>query len=410
MSKSIQDDPILGSVRDKFSQKIPKNPYEDFFLSENPFPTLGHFHGICVNQEKVKSKFAQVLFDFDINSQTQIMTMIGSTGSGKTNLLRYLEEALRSWREPNTENEAITNLFTVYVEQPQGSYLEIHRQIISQFSEMFFTQFLLEVRQNNINPLRLRSELPGINPELIQALMHIIHESPLQLSLQYGPDQIPLSREPQSYRILEKWLQGGKLTAAEKKLLGNVSAEVGKSSTVAIKFLSDLIKIFMHEGIFKGVIIFLDEFEEAFSGLTSTTQAQYAQDLRNLFDSNPEGVVFVVATAPIAELLQRISPALQRRLGQGIQIDPISDEDTALEYARDYIKWGRKKFEEKVDSKIRLPKNCPEADRPYYPLTKAQIKEVYNGLKDRYGPDNVIPGSLLPELNDLLHKRVYEGN
>ena len=55
--------------------------------------------------------------------------------------------------------------------------------------------------------------------------------------------------------------------------------------------------------------------------------------------------MFVIATAPIAERLQQISPALQRRLGPGVQIDPISDEDgTALEYAREYIKWGRGKI------------------------------------------------------------------
>ena len=207
---------------------------------------------------------------------------------------------------------------------------------------------------------------------------------------------------------MENWLQGVKLTAAEKKQLGNISVEIGKSSTVAIKFLSDLVKIFLHVEIFKGVIIFLDEFEEIFSSLTSTSQAQYAQDLRNLFDSHPKGIVFVIATAPIAERLQQISPALQRRLGPGVQIDPISDEGTALEYAREYIKWGRGEFEDKTDIKICLPKDCPEADSPYYPLTEMQVKEVYNGLKSRYGTENVIPGSLLPELNLLLYRHAYE--
>ena len=131
---------------------------------------------------------------------------------------------------------------------------------------------------------------------------------------------------------------------------------VGKSSTVAIKFLSDLVKIFQHAGIFKGVIIFIDEFEEVFSGLSSTNQAQYTQDLRNLFDSHPKGVVFVVATAPITEQLQRISPALQRRLGAGVQIDPIKDEDAALNYARAYIQLGREEFEKKRIVMLSFPK------------------------------------------------------
>ena len=137
------------------------------------FLPIGQFYGICVNQEAVKNRFTQVLRDFYLNSQTQIMTMLGSTGAGKTNLLRFLEQTLRSWREPNAEKKAITDLYTVFVEQPQGSYLEIHRQIISQFAAMFFTEFFSVVRQRKINLSKLPAELSGTNPELIRALVHI---------------------------------------------------------------------------------------------------------------------------------------------------------------------------------------------------------------------------------------------
>ena len=408
MSSPNHDDLTLDGLFKEVSKENPKNPYEDFFLLSNPFPTLGQFYGICVDQESVKAEFTRVLRDFYLDSQSKIMTILGSTGAGKTNLLRFLEQTLRSWREPSTEKKAITDLFTVYIEQPQGSYLEIHRQIISQFGAMFFTEFFSAVRQRKINLSKLPAELSGINPELIQALVHITQRDSGQLPLQDASGQTSFLHEPQSYRILENWLQGVKLAAAEKRQLGNVSAEVGKSSTVAIKFLSDLVKIFLHVKLFKGVIIFIDEFEEVFSGLSSTSQAQYAQDLRNLFDSHPEGVVFVVATAPIAERLQQISPALQRRLGAGVQITPISDEIAALEYAQAYIQWGRNTFEKKMKSEVSLPKDCPEADRPYYPLTEAKVKKVYNGLQNRFGAENVIPGGLLPELNLLLYQRVYE--
>ena len=404
MNSANQDDLILGGLRKEFSQEIPENPYEKYSLLSNPFPTLGQFYGICVDQEAVKSRFTQVLRDFYLNSQTQIMTVLGSTGAGKTNLLRFLEQTLRSWREPNTEKKAITDLYTVFVEQPQGSYLEIHRQIISQLSAMFFTEFFSVVRQGKINLSKLPAKLPGTNPELIRALVHITQGEFGQLSLLDTSEH-----EPHPYRILENWLQGVKLTAGEKKQLGNISVEIGKSSTVAIKFLSDLVKIFLHAEIFKGVIILLDEFEEIFSGLTSTSQVQYAQDLRNLFDSHPSGIVFVVATAPIGERLQQISPALQRRLGKGVQIVPISDEDIALKYALSYIHWGRNEFKKKMNHEVCFPDDWPDIDESYYPLTKVEVKEVYNRLRDTYGPENVIPGGLLPELNLLLYQRVYEG-
>lgn len=408
MNPPSQGDLILSNLFEEVSQEKPISPYEDFFLLSNPFP-LGEFYDFCVNQELVKEEFRRILRTFYIDSQLQIMTILGSTGAGKTTLLKFLEQTLKKWREPNSEKKVILDLFTVFIERPLGSYLEVHRQIISQFDAMFFTEFFSMVQQRKINLSELHTKLPGINPELIQTLAYIAHGGHQQLHLQYDSDQNFFSLAPQTYRILANWLQGVKLTADEKKQLGNVSTEVGKSATVAIKFLSDLVKIFLHVGLFKGVIVFFDEFEELVSGRSAISQAQYAQDLRNLFDSHPKGVVFIVATAPITESLQRISPALQRRLGAGVQIASISCEDAALEYAQAYIRWGRQKFQEEKDCEIRLPEDCPDVDGPYYPLTQIKVKKLYNRLKDTYGSENVIPGSLLPELHYLLYQRVYEG-
>ena len=405
MSNLNQVDFTLDGLLEEFSKERPKNPYADFSLLSNPFPTLGQFYGICVNQESVKEEFARKLRDFHLDSQSQIMTILGSTGAGKTNLLRSLEQALRRKQEQSTGTKAITDLFTVFVEQPQGSYLEIHRQVISQLSAMFFTEFFSAVRQRKVNLSKLPAELPGTNPELIQALIYITQKDWGKLPLPNDSGEIFFPAGSQSHRILGNWLQGVKLTAAEKKELGSVSAEIGKSSTVAIKFLSDLVKIFLHTELFKGLIIFLDEFEEVFSGLSPTSQAQYAQDLRNLFDSHPKGIVFVVATAPIGDRLQQISPALQRRLGAGVQIDPIADEISALEYARAYIQWGRDMFKEKMNNDADLPQDFPDTDQPYHPLNEAEIREIYKGL--RASSPEVVPGDLLPALNLLLYQRVY---
>ena len=405
MSISHQDDLTLNGLFKEVSTEKPKNPYEDFFLLSNPFPTLGKFYGICVDQESVKAEFTRILRGFYLDSQSQIMTIRGSTGAGKTNLLRFLEQTLRNWRESGTERNAITDLFTVFITRHQGSYLEIHRQIISQLGGMFFNELFFSVRQLKIQLSKLPDKLPGVHPAMIQALDYIADRDSVQLSWDDATGQASFLHEPLSYRVLENWLQGVKLSAAEKKQLGNVSAEVGKSSTVAIKFLSDLVKIFLHVELFKGIIIFIDEFEEVFSGLSPTNQAQYAQDLRNLFDSLSKGVVFVVATAPISDRLQKISPALDRRLGSGVDIAPIADETDALKYAEAYIQSGRTTFTRKTNSNISLPEDCPDADLPYYPLSEAEVKKVYNGLKDRLS--NILPGDLLPALNHILYRRAY---
>lgn len=405
MKSLTQTDQMLDNLPEEIGEEKSINLYKNFSLLSNPFPTSGQFYGICVNQEPIKREFIRKFREFYRNSESQIMNIIGSTGAGKTNLLKFLEEQVQKWRDPDPKKKAITDLFTIFIERPQGSYLEIHRQIIRQFCAMFSTEFFSKVHRNQIDLSKLHDELPGTNPELIQALTHIANRD---LGQSDASGQTYLIPEPISYRILENWLQGIKLTVNEKRQLGNVSVEVGKSATVAIKFLSDLVKIFLHVEIFKGIIILLDEFEEVFSGLSSTSQAQYAQDLRNLFDSHPKGIMFVVATAPISERLRKISPALDRRLGKGVQIAPILDEDAALKYVEAYIELGRETFKEKTKDEISLTKDISNADLPYHPLTKAKVKKIYNELKDRYGRENILPGSLLPELNDLLYQRVYE--
>lgn len=407
MNSPNQDDFTLDSLFKEVSQEKPENPYEEFWLLSNPFPTGREFYGICVDQDSVKKEFTRTLRDFYLGSQSRIMTILGSTGAGKTNLLRFLEQKFRKWRESTTGRKAITDLRTIFVEHPQGGYLEVHRQITSQLSAMFFTEFFSAIRHEKINLSDLPEDLSGTHPALIQALDYIADRDSVQLSWDDATGQASFLHEPVPYRILENWLQGIKLSAAEKQLLGKVSVDVGKSSTVAIKFLSDLVKLFLHVELFKGIIIFIDEFEEVFSGLSPTSQAQYAQDLRNLFDSLSRGVVFVVATAPIAERLQKISPALNRRLGKGVPIAPISDDTTALGYARAYMEWGRIRFKEEMNSRASLPARCPKADHPYYPLTASEIKEVYKGLK--HESSVVVPGDLLPALNHLLYKRVYKG-
>ena len=396
----FKDDLTLDDLRKEFGKEQPKNPYVDFFLLSNPFPDVGQFiSGICVNQDQIKREFVRTLREFYQDEQSRRMMIRGSTGAGKTNLLKFFEQELEEWHQPSPGEQAITNLFTIFIDQPQGGYFEIHRQIISQLGARFFREFFEAVQRGKVNLAKLPTELPGISPELIRILTPIASDRSSQLSL--WP-------EPRNLRTLEEWLQGSKLSAEVRKHLSSVSIEVGKSSTIAIKFLADLVKIFRYAKLFKGLIILFDEFENILSGLSSTRQAQYAQDLRNLFDSLSESVVFVIATTPFSDDLRRISPALNRRLGEGVEIEPIQDEDSALAYAREYTELARKTFRNKTNRNISFPANCSDADLPYYPLTRSTVTDVYREIRDRY--NDVLPGDLLPELNRRLYRQVYKGS
>ena len=192
MSNEDQENLNLKELLDELGQDTPRNPYQDYFLLSNPFPTLGQFYGICVNQEPVINEFTRVLRDVYLGSQSRIMTILGSTGAGKTNLLRFLEQTLSSKRDPNTEKKTITDLFTVFVEQPQGSYLEIHRQIISQLGADVFHQVILNnpTGQSQLVPssCRIVRDTSGIDSS---AGSHCPHRFPSIIFGLRPPDKPP---------------------------------------------------------------------------------------------------------------------------------------------------------------------------------------------------------------------------
>jgi ATPase subunit of ABC transporter with duplicated ATPase domains len=142
MSDIPNNDLTLDALREELAVEQPKSPYERFFLLSNPFPAVGQFiPGICVNQEIVKREFARMLREFYLTGQSRRMTIVGRTGAGKTNLLKFFEQQLKEWRRPSDDRRALVNLFTIFIDSPQGSYFEIHRQIISQLGALFFPRF-----------------------------------------------------------------------------------------------------------------------------------------------------------------------------------------------------------------------------------------------------------------------------
>ncbi len=310
MNDTNEYDLTLDAFLEELVQEQPTSPYERFFLLSNPFPAVGEFHGICVNQDRTKQEFLRTLRELYLHGQSRRLTIVGPTGAGKTNLLRFFEQQLKEWSKPNPDHRSLTNLFTVFIDSTQGSYFEIHRQIVSQLGALFYPRFVEAVYGGKINVTTLPAELSGINPELVRVLDRItFSRSSVQLSL-FGSNI-------QSYRALDNWLQGVKLSPTERKELGGISVEIGKSSSLAIKILADLVRIFYHAELFKGILILFDEFEQILSGTSPANQAQYTQDIRNLLDSIPQGVGFIIATAPVSEKLEQISPALNRRLGEG---------------------------------------------------------------------------------------------
>ncbi len=368
------------------------NPYEEVFLLENPFPGSAEPKSdVCTDQDAVKKKFIYSLQNF--SSTSKRLRINGRTGAGKTNILQYFERLTDEARL----SKLIKNLHPIYVSEPGESYFKVHGQIVDKLAGSFLTDLVnkLQVNKNLISEL---SQTVKTSSEFLKVIKAIAQ--PTQTSLSG-------SEERQKDAFI-RWIKGQqKLTAADKNLLtdaGNPPVDI-TSSSLAMRFLYGFLEILKELNMCNGIVLLFDEFEEIFEGLTRSHQARYAQDLRHLFDILSESVFFVIATTPEPRDLEQY-PAIERRLGEPVELQPIDSLELATDYVTDYLNSGRNKFEKE---KKRHESNRPDGLEP---LTREIVEEEYLLLKQEVeaSGENVLPGYFLPKIRERMRQIVENGD
>ncbi len=380
------------------------NPYEKHFLLRNPFP--GHGEGemgfdVCTDQDEIKRAFVYILRDFSADAKR--LRINGRTGAGKTNILRYFERLTDEARR----SKIIKNLLhPIYVYAPRDGYFDIHEQIVDKLTGLFLSDLVraLKSKPDRINTIS--SEVKSAR-ELLTVIKAIA--SPTQKTF-YSP------QEERQQDAFTRWLKGQKLTAADKKLLtddGVPPVDI-TSSSLAMRFLYGFLEILKELNVCNGIVLLFDEFEEIFEGLTRSHQSRYAQDLRHLFDILKESVFFVIATTPEPRDLGQY-PAIQRRLGDPVELKPIDTPQLAFNYVSDYLNSGRNKYENYLkDNENEDNENGSEHTRPdgLTPLTEKIVEEEYLLLKEKVDEAGlaILPGYFLPKIRERMRQIVESGD
>ena len=362
-----------------FEDKPQDNPYEKYFLLENPFPGYGEpKFEVCTDQEELKDKFVSTLRNFSTDAKR--LRINGESGAGKTNILQYFEKLTDEARR----NRLIKNLHPIYVSAPGESYYDIHGQIIDRLSELFLGD-LFELLKSDPEKIDTLSKNINSASEFLDVIKALVKPN---LFIIYGE---------RHKDVLIRWLKGQKLPAADKKLLtGEGAISDITSPSLAMRFLNGLLAVLKELDLCDGIILLFDEFEEIFEGLPRSRQSRYAQDLRHLFDTLTESVFFVVATVPNPKDLAQY-PAIERRLGEGLAIQAIDSPELAINYVSDYLNNGRDKFKEHGNQ----PNPSPD---DLTPLTKEGVEEEYFSLKKEVEEAelDVLPGYFLPRMRERI--------
>ena len=369
------------------------NPYEKDFLLENPFPGPGEtLFEVCSDQENIKQTFFDILNNFSPNAKR--LRINGKNGAGKTNILRYFEKLTDEARR----SKLIKNFHPIYILDPGASYFNIHGQIVDKLAESFLNDFVSMLQSNPTQIEKLASEVKTAS-ELLNIIKAITE--PALFSFQ--------DQEERKKDAFIRWLKGQKLLTADKNLLthGRTPPIDITSSSLAMRFLYGLLIVLEKLDLCDGIILLFDEFEEIFEGLTRSRQSQYAQDLRHFFDTLQESVFFVVATTPEPRDLGQY-PAIERRLGPPLELQPIDTLQVAIEYVSDYLENGRDKYE--IDQKQDIPNRSNLAN--LRPLEEKDVEKEYNSLKEELEEVGleVLPGHFLPRMRERIRQKIENGN
>ena len=369
------------------------NPYETHFLLENPFPGYGETgFDVCTDQENAKKAFVSPLREF--SSAAKRLRINGKNGAGKTNILRYFEQLTDEARRSGL----IKNLHPIYIHAPGESYFDIHGQIVDKLSELFLGDMLVMLNKTPKKIDMLSSEI-GQASELLATLKAAVKHNEL----------LNLYNERYEDAFI-RWLKGQKLPATDKKLLtyeGMPPVDI-TSASLAMRFLGGLLTVLKELDLCDGIVLLFDEFEEIFEGLSRSRQSRYAQDLRHFFDTLKESVFFLIATVPEPKDLGQY-PAIERRLGDPIDLQPIDNSELAIAYVADYLNNGRDKYEMYLKASEK-----PEQSRPngLEPLTWDIVVAEYDSLKQKAEEVelDVLPGYFLPKMRERLKQIVENGN
>ena len=372
------------------------NPYEAHFLLENPFPGHGETgFDVCTDQEKIKETFVYTLTNFSDASKR--LRINGKTGAGKTNILKYFEQLTDEARR----NKLINNLYPIYYVYTFGEdYFNIHEQIVDKLTGFFLTDLGIKLKSEPDLIETLSSEVKSAS-ELLTVIKTIV--APGQIS--YAP------QEERQKDAFIRWLKGQKLTSVDKNLLTDVGTQLVdiSSPSLAMRFLYGLLVVLKKLNLCDGIILLFDEFEEIFEVLIRSQQSRYAQDLRHLFDMLKESVFFVIATTPEPKDLAQY-PAIERRLGEPVELEPIDSPQLAIDYVFDYLNSGRNKYETYLKENEKASKHIrPKALEP---LTREIVEEEYLSLKEEVKAAElaVLPGFFLPRIRERMRQIVESGD
>ena len=290
----------------------------------NPFPAAGQPTGHPRKEDAVDGHVADHVRRFEDNGRpSQVVTVEGTQGVGKTNLLNYYEEQFRDYYEQDAGFYIIR-----YYPDPEPTFDSLLRKVFQSLDERHFAE--------------IGRKLAEGTPDDRNQAKEIAHSYEVKLVLnsleQAGKCDNQLA---ECARLALEWFVGLRVLKSHREILGvSFRLDTVESRTQALR---DVVYVSERLDLLKGVLLLLDELEKQDYSLSKTPVLRFLSAIRALIDALPRCLFLMLAMTPQARLRYfAMLPALAGRLQQRIELVPLGDTVEAREIGEFYLQEARK--------------------------------------------------------------------
>ncbi|MBN1190522.1 MAG: hypothetical protein JXA46_12270 [Dehalococcoidales bacterium] len=298
--------------------QLKQNEWSIFGLKYNPFPPATA--GIDIREglwipESWKKDLENIFGKLHDSTGPKALALIGRYGSGKTYVLRYLENYFVRY-----------NVIPYFFDNPGADFYSLANMLMRKVGRYEFSKGLWElskISQRRLIDLTFGEWLQSIAPKMEKEKALNNLQGIIRNELKLTED------EEVAYRLALVVVQ----TTSKPYFDYRDFVEGKKDSLVAEKqepeYFRALIRALIRINNVQGVAFLIDEFEEVSAGrrISKREGHEYLDTLQRLIDLSEKENLWIVAsmTDEGLDTTRQLSPALWERVPEEVKLNPLSD-------------------------------------------------------------------------------------
>ena len=361
--------------------------YRKYGVIDNPFPSAGQPSGHPRLEDSVDDAMESRFRQFEEGGHaSQVITIEGTQGVGKTNLLNHYEEQFRDYYRDKKAYYIIR-----YYPDPEPSFDSVLRKVLQNFDYGHFEKVGRTLAQSSDTVRSAAKE---------RARHHDVRIVLNSLERAGGSG----GQLTECARLALDWFLGLRVLKRHREVLGvSFRLDTVEARTQALR---DVIYVSEQLRLLEGIFLLLDELEKQDYSFSKTPVLRFLLSIRALIDALPQRLFLMLAmTTEARRRYFAMLPAIEGRLQDTIALSPIDNPANANRLYEFYVERGRlaARSSPRVQGDVQGAVGLFGADK---------LNDMFRGLQERsekLGIKGVTPRDYLNRLHEEWRNWAQEG-